>query len=189
MEREVLYDNKWIQLCKIDDYVFSSEKRCLGHIVVVFPFIPAVYKTNDKGEEETVVPFQYLARWEATPCHENDAIKFASITGGVEHDDVEGTALLELKEEAGIIASKYELIKLGIVYPSKSQDTIVHLFGVDITGKEIGEATGDGSNHEKNAYCKMSDDIEQLIACKDPLNLVMFLRLAHLKKINIGKLM
>jgi len=175
MEREILFDNQWIQMCKIDDYVFSHEKRCNGKIVAIFPFIPE--------------PFQYLARMEATPCIENDKIRFCSITGGVEHDDPVATAILELQEEAGIIAEKHELIKLGIVNPSKSQDTEVYLFGIDITNKEIGKATGDGSEHDKNAFCKMMNDIYALVGCKDPLNLVMFLRLALLKRIDIGKLL
>ena len=171
---ESIYENEWLSLRKLDDYIYSHETRCNGKIVAILPFIPE--------------PFQYIARYEATPCIENDQIRFCSITGGVEENNVEGTVIMELKEEAGIIAKESELIKLGTIYPSKSQDTVVYLFGIDITGKEIGEATGDGSNHETNAYVKLENDISKLITCKDPLNVVMFSRLLLLKRINLNLL-
>jgi len=168
---KILHDNKWIQLLETDDgYVYSHEKRCGGEIIAVLPF--SVTKSM-KGHV-----FRYLKRMEATPCHEGDQIKFTSITGGVENGDIKGTVIMELKEEAGVDATEDELIDLGFVYPSKSQDTKVYLFAVDITGKEVGEAVGDGSKHEESAYVEWSDDDEALIQCTDSFNIAIFARLA-----------
>ena len=162
---KILHDNKWIQLREIDEYVYSHEKRCGGAIVAVLPF-KVVGNT-----------FHYLARMEATPCHQNDEIKFTSITGGVDNGDIKGTVINELKEEAGVVATEDELIDLGFVYPSKSQDTKVYLFAINVTDKEIGEALGDGSRHEANAYVEWSDDFNKLLYCTDPFNVVITARL------------
>lgn len=167
MKHDLLYDNKWIQLRETDNYVYSHESRCNGKIIAVLPFIPK--------------PFKYLARYEGTPCQANGVIKFCAITGGVEHDDPIATTLLELKEEAGVVATADELIDLGTVYPSKSQDTVIYLYGIDITGKTwTTTPTGDGSEHERTAYCELSSDQLSLINGQDPLNIVMFSRLIAL---------
>ena len=167
---KTLFENKFISTFETDEgYVFSHDSRCNGQIVAILPFIPD--------------PLQFLIRFEVTPCHQNGEIYNSSITGGVENDDVEETAIQELEEEAGLIAEKFELINIGIIYPSKSQDTVIHLFGLDITGKEIGEAMGDGSLFETLAYCKLSSNIDDIISSKSPLNHVMLLRLMRLGKI------
>ena len=171
MSDKILHDNKWIQLLETDDgYVYSHEKRCGGEIISVLPFKRV---EGEDGDE-----FHYLARMEATPCHEGDEIKFTSITGGVEECGIKASVIMELKEEAGVIATEDELIDLGFVYPSKSQDTKVYLFAVDITGKEVGEAVGDGSKHEASAYVEWSSDEEALLNCTDPFNIAITARLA-----------
>lgn len=175
MNAKEIFHNKWVSTLQTDDgYVYNHETRCNGKIVAIFPFV------------STSSPIQYLARYEATPCHQNDEIYFSSITGGVDDNDIEGTAIKELEEEAGIIADKSELIDLGTIYPSKSQDTVIHLFGIDIAGKKIGKAHGDGSLHEQNAYCELETDLLKIVFGQSPLPSVMFMRLVMLNKIKLG---
>jgi len=173
---KILHDNKWIQLLETDDgYVYSHEKRCGGEIIAVLPFKLVKTLTGDV--------FKYLARMEATPCHEGDKLKFTSITGGVEECGIKASVIMELREEAGVIATEDELIELGFIYPSKSQDTKVYLFAMDITGKKVGEAVGDGSKHEESAYVEWSSDSKMLVNCTDSFNIAIFARLAvHLIK-------
>jgi hypothetical protein len=69
------------------------------------------------------------------------------------------------------------MVALGTVRPSKSTDTIVHLFGVDVAGKKQSKPEGDGSDGEKDAYVEWIS-VEDGIKCKDPLVATMIARYA-----------
>jgi hypothetical protein len=164
MTNKILHENKWVSLMETPDgYVYSRETRCAGEIVAVLVY--------SMGEE------MVLGRFERTPAHGPD-IELCSITGGVEHGDPVATALHELKEEAGIDAVADELEHLGKVRPSKSADTWVHLFALDGTHKELGEAVGDGSAGEVDSYCKWIT-VEAAFACKDALMHSLLIRKMH----------
>jgi len=176
MEKVTLFDNPWLTLNKVVDpengvngYVYSHEKRCNGKIVSILP-----YRKKD-GK------YEYLLRKEITPCWSMD-YRISSITGGVEKDDPIETAIHEIKEEAGYSVEIKELISLGICRGTKSSDTEYHLFGVDLTDKIKGEATGDGSELEKNASCFWSDSF---VDVEDPLVFTAWYKLVGQININI----
>jgi len=167
MPAKDLYKNDWLSLKEMDGYIYSHESRSNGKIVAIL----VVDSEKHPGE--------VLGRYEDCPPHE-DGITLTSITGGVEDDDVEGTAVMELKEEAGYVADETELIPLGTVRPTKSTDTTVYLFGIDVKGKEQGEAEGDGSEGEKGAYTDWVTE-KEAVDCKDPLVATMIARWANAK--------
>jgi 8-oxo-dGTP pyrophosphatase MutT (NUDIX family) len=137
-----LYSNKWVSLMQVTDpengvngYTFSQETRCQGRIVLVLPF-----KTE---------PFrQYLLKYEITPCWSMKHV-LSGVTGGYEGGNIEDDAVREVLEETGYTVTRDELIPLGVCYASKSADTIYSLYAVDLTGKEQGDALGDGEELEQ----------------------------------------
>lgn len=160
-----LYKNEWLSLKETDDgYVYSHEEKCNGQIVAILVFLE-----NEIEEIE-----QILGRFEIVPCH-NDGCTLVSITGGVENGEIKKTAILELEEEAGILAKEDDLISLGTVRPSKSTDSIVYLFGVNGDNKISVTPRGDGSEGEKHAYCKWITPV-MVAKSKDPLLSTMLLR-------------
>ena len=163
IKRQTLCDNEWLSLkimkapeLGIDGYVYSHEERCNGNIVAILP-----YRFSDKGIE-------YLLRHEVTPCwHPTDKI-ISCITGGVDHklegksfyDELYNTIIEEVEQEAGYIITAKRTHYLGISFGTKSTDTIYHLIAVDLTGLEkTGDAKGDGSELEEQAYCEWYDEI------------------------------
>jgi len=154
MSDKVLYDNEWIQLCLKDDwYVYTHQKKSHGEGIAVLVFDS---KTNN-----------VLGRYEHTPCH-GEGLRLTAITGmcdkkGLSPDEI---TIEELKEEAGIIADKEELIYLGWIYPSKSSDTKLHLYAIDGGDKELGKIEGDGTRGEEGAYVKWIP-ISVAMTCND----------------------
>jgi len=165
-----LCGDEWLSLMKMKcGYTYMHEERCDGKIVAIF-----VYTKKD-GYIDKI-----LGRYEETPPHD-DGIALASITGGVEKgQETIDTALMELKEEAGITAEEKDLVYLGDVKPSKAADTVISLYAIDMTGKEdtMEDPKGDGSEGEKEAYVEWIDVLE-MINAKDPLLHTMFLRLTN----------
>ena len=185
---EVLHQNKWVSLLKmvwpeknVSGYVYSHETRCNGHIISVLPFrrieISSDYSIRNM-EEIRNRKFEFLLREEITPCWDVNRPALSSITGGVEKGlSPEEIAVEEIDEEAGYIVEESELIDLGTCRGTKSSDTIYHLFGIDLTGREkLGEAEGDGSELERLAQCVWygSDRIGQ---AEDPFVYVSYYRL------------
>lgn len=107
-------------------------------------------------------------------CRPDDPMpQICSMTGKCEEtdlDDLRVAALRELKEEAGIEAGYWDLNDFGVIYPSKSMDTKVYAFGVDVTNQNIafGQATGDGTEAEA-AMSRKWLDIYQIADCTDPI--------------------
>lgn len=135
---KTLFRNRFLAIIERDGYTFTREVRCDGTIVALLPF------RSVPGEPRR----EFLARREVCPAH-GPELEYCSITGGLEPgQSVTETACLELLEETGYQATEAELIKLGVVRPTKSADTEVHLFAVDVTGKTAATPTGDGTRFE-----------------------------------------
>jgi 8-oxo-dGTP diphosphatase len=160
----VLFRNQYLAVIERDGYIFSREVRCNGVIVSLLPF-----RTSPNGME-------FLARLEVCPAHGPD-LELCSITGGLEPgESIEEAAQQELWEEAGYQVDVDDLIGLGQVRPSKSADTVVHLFAVDVTGRLQSTPQGDGSRFEINASVEWVD-YEQGIQIADPLFVTAIARL------------
>lgn len=168
-EVETLADNEWLALLLlkaphlgIDGYVFSHEARCNGNIVAILP-----YRRVGKDAWEALLRDEVVPPWGLSSS-------LCAITGGCDHEGEEPVevAIRELKEEAGYDVSALDV--LGTCRGTKSTDTVFHLFAVDVTSMEPGEATGDGSRLEDEASTSWSADPE---TCDDPLVSVMWARL------------
>jgi 8-oxo-dGTP pyrophosphatase MutT (NUDIX family) len=170
---EVLCDNEWLALliirgpeAGIDGYVYSHETRCKGRVIAVLP-----YADRPEGR-------RYLVKSEVTPCWSLEP-RLSAVTGGYEGRAPEDDAVREMLEETGYAIDREDLIPLGESFASKSSDTVYSLYGVDLTGREPGEALGDGSRLEAEATTAWLTSTE-LANLGDPQVSVMFLRLAHL---------
>lgn len=166
-----LYTTPWISLrlvqqpdAGVNGYVYSHETRCKGRIVAVLPY----RHTAARGNE-------YLLRSEITPCWSMKPL-LSAITGGWEGGDIRDDAVRELLEETGYTAMPDEMTALGESYASKSSDTTYSLFTVDLTGREPGELTGDGSPLDAyaSAVWVKGPDLADVM---DPQVSVLFLRL------------
>jgi len=164
----VLFRNQYLAVIDRDGYTFSREVRCDGVLVAVLPF---------RIQGDTV---EFLARLEVCPAHGPEP-ELCSITGGLEpRKTVIESAQQEVWEEAGYAVKIPELVSLGQVCPSKSADTLVYLFAVDVTAKCQHVALGDGSYLEKNAAVKWVH-YEQGVHINDPLFVTAMARLQCLK--------
>ncbi len=164
MTDTVLFENPFLSVIDRGGYFFSHEKRANGQLVALLP-----YRDGEKERE-------YLARIEVCPAHSPDPER-CSITGGVDPKSTPNAAALkELFEEAGYRVTQKALIPLGTVRPSKSADTTVHLYAVDVTGITPDEAPGDNTAFEQGAsteWLSASLVIEQ----KDPLLIAAMARI------------
>jgi len=160
---ETLWEDEWLAVKSKDGwYTYTHSIKSDGKGVAVLGYT-----------EDGLV----LGRYENTPPH-GDGITLASLTGMVEKGDTPlSTAVKELKEEAGLDAEEGDFIDLGTVRPSKSSDTVIYCFGVELKhqeGKLYGE--GDGTKGEEGAYCEFLDPKEAVLS-KDPLLSVMICRM------------
>ena len=164
-----LFCNQYLAVIDREGYTFTREVRCGGVIVAVVPF-----RTTDTSME-------FLARLEVCPAHGPEQER-CSITGGLEpRQTVTACARQELYEEAGYLVEEHELIHLGQVRPSKSADTLVHLFAVDVTTKSQHIAPGDGSRLEANAAVEWIN-YDHSLHLGDPLFITAVARLRWYKK-------
>jgi 8-oxo-dGTP pyrophosphatase MutT (NUDIX family) len=164
---KTLYDNEWLSLKEVDDYIFSHESRSNGRLVSILVY------TLKNGKVDKV-----LGRYERCPAH-RDGIALTSITGGVEDGKIRRTAVQELFEEAGYEAEPEDLQFLGTTRPSKSADTTMYCFAFNGTGrKRRRNSIGDGTKGEEGAYCDWIS-ADKAIHCKDPHMCVMLLRLEN----------
>lgn len=164
---KILFQNQFLAVIERNGYSFSREVRCNGTIISILPF-------RTRGDK-----VEYLARLEVCPAHGPELEK-CSITGGVEADiSIEETALQELWEEAGYVVDADDLISLGQVRPSKSSDTTVHLFAIDVTKKTRSTPPGDGSHFESNATVEWMN-YDQGIQISDPLFVIAIARLERM---------
>jgi hypothetical protein len=110
-----------------------------------------------------------------TPCWGFDQV-LSAITGGYEGGGIEDDAVREMLEETGYAITRDELIPLGTSFASKSADTVYSLFSVDLTGREAGEAIGDGARLEAESAAVWVDAVT-LATLSDPQLAVMCMRI------------
>lgn len=173
-EYVTLLANDWVSLMMVrdpakdvDGYVYSHETRCRGRIVAVLP-----YQNRDMG---CCRRRQYLVKSEITPCWSSSPV-MSAITGGWEGGDIAGDAARELAEETGYVVTRDELVRLGESFASKSADTRYSLFTVNLTGREPGEALGDGTRLESESPAVWVS-AEHLVTLEDPQLAVMYARM------------
>lgn len=176
VSREKIFHNKWVSLMESLDengcrYIYTTEPWSGSKGVAVL--VHRWQKKNGWGYAER----EFLGRYEICPAHSDEA-ELCSITGGLDKPDEDAfqIAIREVKEEAGYDIYEHELLYLGSVRPSKASDKEVFLFAVDVTGKEQGEAIGDGTLGEVGAYTKWVAR-NRVVFCKDPLMGTMVTRL------------
>jgi 8-oxo-dGTP pyrophosphatase MutT (NUDIX family) len=191
---QTLWENEWVSLkivrkpdAGVNGYVFSHETRCGGRIMAILPYRdvrsgtcrcdpgPEGQHQRDRCGFGEVMRREYLVKSEMTPCWGFDQV-LSAITGGYEGGDIEDDAVREMLEETGYTITRGELIPLGESYASKSADTVYSLFSVDLTGREQGEATGDGTRVEAESAAVWVR-FGELAFMRDPQLHVMFLRL------------
>jgi 8-oxo-dGTP pyrophosphatase MutT (NUDIX family) len=174
---ESLHEDRWVSLrvlrkpdVGVHGYVFSHETRCQGRIVAVLPY-------RDVHDGAGGFDREYLVKSEMTPCWGFDQV-LSAITGGYEGGDIEDDAVREMLEETGYVVTRDELVPLGVSFASKSSDTVYSLFTVDLTGREAGEAIGDGSRLESESAAVWLS-VAELVPLMDPQVAVMYLRLGQ----------
>lgn len=198
---ETLAGDRWLELRRsLDGYTYSHEVRCRGIIVSILPF-RLRKKLLAPFSPKNLHAYEFLMRFERNPAHdlrevyEDIPFEMCSITGGLEASkSVRETALHELHEEAGVkihtakdplvgkepgAVTGYDLVPLGTCRPSKSADTTVALFTVDLGDVPREEAKGDGSQGEQGAYCDWRGS-RDVIDSKDPLAHVSLLRFLNI---------
>ncbi len=134
----VLFENSWLSVIDRNDYIFTHTKNS---VVYVLP-----YRRPKRGA-------YLLGRFEVCPAHRPQEELYA-ITGQCKSGvDPLHVALLELHEEAGIVADHSQIVSLGSGYLTKQADTIAHFFAIDVTGMPRDQAQTDGSRFEQGSYC------------------------------------
>jgi len=172
-----LYNTEWMSLMSSDDgFIYGHmNKQQDGHGVAVL-----VYRTDEQGKITHM-----LGRYERNPAH-GDGLVITSITGGIDHGMAADEAVeQELLEEAGIDLKRergWTMQDLGTCVPSKFLDHVYHLYAINATGMNLGEAPGDGTDGERDAYCKWEYP-HVVLGCKCPLVALMAMRAGLLENI------
>jgi 8-oxo-dGTP pyrophosphatase MutT (NUDIX family) len=162
----ILYENEFLAIVERDGYTFSREVRCKEIIVSVLPFR---FENND---------LEFLARPEICPAH-GPELERCSITGGLKPElTIEETVLQGLWEEAGYRATLDELVSLKQVRSSKSSDTRVYPFAINVSHKQQTPPQGDGTVLEATASVEWID-YDQGLQIEDPLFITMMTRLLN----------
>lgn len=145
-DTKILKETEWVSLMDRDGYIYSHESRCYKNATVAL--LP--YRIHNNKLE-------FLIRYEYCPAHYiNEKIEATCITGGYDDDhiSISQTALKELLEEGGYDCELDELIALDWCWEGKASDTKVYLYSINLTDKSRQTPVGDGSDGEKNSYCK-----------------------------------
>jgi len=165
---ETLYKTKWLSLKKMTledvdvEYIYVHSEASDGIGVAVLP-----YRSTGEDSREFLIRKEIVPPWnlDQSPC---------SLTGMHEGGSCLETAARELKEESGYEVDPSEIFSLGSVHNSKASDTEIHIFSVDLTGKELGSIEGDGSILEAMGTYEWVTDV---FISKDSILLAMY---AHL---------
>jgi len=162
MEKEILYENRWMNMVKLEGwYVCTDEVRTMNNdFVFVLPYLKKV---------QDPAPHEYLLRVEYNPAH-SEYKETSCITGQCESGVVRYHAQMELKEEGGYTVPMKRLQYLGHCNPFKSSMAKIHMFAIEIkkTDKQH-EASGDGTAGEEGAYpIWVPRDGNEILMCKDP---------------------
>lgn len=158
IEDKTVYSDKYLSIVeRITDlnpdnpYTFLHEVRCNGKLVVILPF-----RKNEKGKLEFLIRKERVIIWDP----ENDITE--SITGGVEDDDPNTTATMELLEEGGYNVPFSKFIPIGVTKIAKHADTDVYMYAVDLTNIVRVQDYGDGSMGEKISYSYWASSIAEV---------------------------
>lgn len=150
---KTLYKTKWLSLKSMvveeaggAEYIYVHSEPSAGLGVAVLPF------RKREGQ-----PPEFLLRREVVPPWGLDT-SVCSVTGMHEGGEFIKTAQRELKEEAGYTADLDQFTPVGTVRVSKASDTLLHMFLVNLTGIEEGEAEGDGTAFEELGSCYWTTD-------------------------------
>jgi 8-oxo-dGTP pyrophosphatase MutT (NUDIX family) len=157
------------------------------HRVIDGQFYDFVREAHSEGITIALLPFRreqgkitaFLAREEICPAH-SDQPELCCLTGGFQ-GNIKETARVELWEEAGYTATVDEFIVLGTARPTKSSDTLVYLFAIDVSDKLHSPPPGDGTYWEERATIKWVTYAEGIYN-KDPLFVTAITRLLHLEQ-------
>lgn len=165
MTEERLYYTPFLSLYVKDDwYYFARIPGSAGGVMIL------VYRVDN--QEKPI-----LGRFEICPAHNELEPTLTTIAGGIEKDHTPlQTAVKEVFEEAGYKLDTIDITNLGTCRLSTNQDTIVHLYAADVTGKERFEAPGDGTRGEQGAYCEWVS-VEEAVWGKSSYMSTMLLRL------------
>jgi len=171
---ETIFQNKWITIKSfsdnelgVEDYFFSHDTRSGGCSVAILPYRKWNSSMADIWDKEFLLKGDIIPAW-------HEKIILCSITGAVEHDTPEETAIVELDEEVGYTVEKDELISLGTCFGNKASDTVNYLYSVDLSNKIPHEPKGDGY---ENLLGNESHWVRHLNKVQDPLVSIMYMRL------------
>lgn len=164
-DHKILFQNDYIEVIEKNDRVGIKQKN---PSVIILP-----YTLDASGEPESLGLI-------TEPSHiKESSIHYTLITGSP--DDIDGdilaTAKRELKEESGYSIDDIEKWDyLGNIHTSKMVVNGNPAFGVNVTGIEIGEKEGDGSETEKNTKFSLVP-VKQAIDYEDALISCLFLKI------------
>ena len=163
--QKIIFENPHFNVIQIEDEVTGIHLKRLT--VGVLP-----YTISDNLLSSVGVLHEYNSFREGLYC---DTI----ITGTVDADDntLLKAAMRELKEESGFTCIDVDKwIFLGSFRISKFTDEYCHVFGVDVSGLEKGESTGDGSKQEEKSKFDMKA-VNDALLTDEALFLAAYLRL------------
>lgn len=148
IEDRVVYQDKYLaikerttDLNPDNPHTYLFEQRCNGKLVVILPF-----RRSEDGVLEFLIRKERVLIWDP----ENDVTE--SVTGGVEKDDPDNTAIMELEEEGGYKMPITKFIPVGVTKIAKHADTDVYMYAIDLTNIVREQDYGDGSDAEKRAF-------------------------------------
>jgi 8-oxo-dGTP pyrophosphatase MutT (NUDIX family) len=175
-EEIVLADSGWQQLrvinhpeAGVENYSYCRESKAGGKGVAVLPF---------RWKKNSLHALEFLIRSEFNPPWSTEENFWTCVTGMVDPGEVpDHAAIRELLEETGYDAPWEQFVPLGWMFSNKGSDTITHMYGVDLTGLEAGDITGDGSLHEQKAFNQWVDEREMFEKVQHALVLALYAKL------------
>lgn len=168
---KILFQNNYIEVIENKGIVGIKQKN---PSVVILP-----YTTDESGNPKS------LGLISEPSSIKDEKITYTIITGSPDDSDVDilSTAKRELKEESGYEVENTEKWDfLGNIQTSKLIVNGNPAFGVDVTGLEKGEKSGDGSEKEENSKFSLMP-INDAINLDDALISCLFLKIFQNKLI------
>lgn len=168
---KILFQNNYIEVIENKGIVGIKQKN---PSVVILP-----YTTDESGNPKS------LGLISEPSSIKDEKITYTIISGSPDDSDVDilSTAKRELKEESGYeIENTEKWDFLGNIQTSKLIVNGNPAFGVDVTGLEKGEKSGDGSEKEENSKFSLMP-INDAINLDDALISCLFLKIFQNKLI------
>lgn len=144
-----------------------------------------VQNTDSNGEAVAVLPYrfdnnilEYLLVKELRPPWGRE-LTIQSLTGGMDgRFDHRNNATKELKEETGYDVFPSELIDLGVGRTSKLSDSVLYMYGINLTGKVAGKTALEGYEKFLESVWLMEEELYEI---QDPIFFMTYFRLKHWK--------